>query len=192
MTSVGVPRSAAASRRSTVVSRAIEVFSRAGYHATAVTEVAQAAGISQAYVFRLFGGKLGLFVAALDHCYDQILAALELGADRVPHGSPEQTLEAMNDAYVELIADRDMLMLQVHAQSAADVPEIRETLRRGYAEMVDLAKFRSRASDEQVQAFIAHVQLCHLILTAHLDGVDAPGPAPSLRACGASPRADGL
>lgn len=175
MSSVGVPpRSTADARRSTVVSRAIGVFGRAGYHATPVTEVAEAAGISQAYVFRLFNGKLGLFVAALDHCYEQILAGLEAGADRVPGGSPEQILEAMGDAYADLIADRDLLMLQVHAQSAADVPEIREALRRGYAEVVDFAKQRSRATDEQVQGFIAYGQLCHLIVTAELDGVAEP------------------
>ena len=157
-----------------MVSRAVKVFGRAGYHATPVTEVAEAAGISQAYVFRLFSGKLGLFVAALDHCYAQIIVGLEAGADRVPGGSPEQILEAMGDAYAELIGDRDLLMLQVHAQSAADVPEIREALRRGYSDVVDFAKQRSRASDEQVQEFIAFGQLCHLIVTADLDGVDAP------------------
>ena len=175
MTAVGVPpRSTAEARRSTVVAKAVRVFARAGYHATPVTEVAEAAGISQAYVFRLFNGKLGLFVAALDHCYAQILSGLEGGADRVPGGSPEQILEAMGDAYADLIGDRDLLMLQVHAQSAADVPEIREALRRGYADVVDLAKFRSRATDEQVQGFIAYGQLCHLIVTANLDSVDAP------------------
>jgi AcrR family transcriptional regulator len=157
-----------------VVSRAIGVFARSGYHATPVTEVAEAAGISQAYVFRLFNGKLGLFLAALDHCYAQILTSIEAGADRVPGGSPEQILEAMGDAYAELIADRGLLMLQVHAQSAADVPEIREALRRGYSDFVDFAKQRSGASDEDVQRFIAYGQLCHLIVTADLDGVDAP------------------
>src|SRR3954469_383947 len=156
MSSVGVPpRSTADARRLTVVSRAVTVFGRAGYHATPVTEVAEAAGISQAYVFRLFNGKLGLFVAAVDHCYEQILAGFEAAADRVKEGSPEQILEAMGDAYAEMIADRDLLMLQVHAQSAADVPEIREALHRGYAEIVDFAKQRSHASDEQVQSFVA-------------------------------------
>jgi AcrR family transcriptional regulator len=168
------PRSTAEARRSAVVSQAIGVFGRAGYHATAVTEVAEAAGISQAYVFRLFSGKLELFVAALDHCYAQIIAGLERGADRASGGSSEQILEAMGDAYAELIADRELLMLQVHAQSAADVPEIKEALRRGYGEMVDFVKLRSRASDEQVQAFIAYGQLCQLIVTADLDRLEAP------------------
>jgi AcrR family transcriptional regulator len=119
------PRSTAEARRATVIAKAVTVFGKTGYHATPVTDVAEAAGISQAYVFRLFVGKLGLFVAALDHCFEQIVQALEQGADRKPDGSPAEILEAMGDAYADLIADRDLLMLQVHAQSAADEPTIR-------------------------------------------------------------------
>jgi AcrR family transcriptional regulator len=175
MTPMGVPsRSTAEARRSTVIARAVTVFGRAGYHATPVTEVAEAAGISQAYVFRLFDGKLGLFVAALEHCFARIVEALAEGADRVPGGSPEEILAAMGEAYADLIADRDLLMLQVHAQSAAAVPEIREALRRGYASVVDFAQQRSRAGDPQVQEFMAFGQLCHLIVTADLDSVEAP------------------
>ena len=37
----------------------------------------------------------------------------------------------MSAAYVELIRDRNLIMLQVHAQSACDVPEIRDAVRRG-------------------------------------------------------------
>ena len=167
------PRSTAEARRAIVVARAVTVFGRGGYHATPVTEVAEAAGISQAYVFRLFDGKLGLFIAALEHCYAQILTALGEGADRSRDGSAAEILADMGDAYADLIADRDLLRLQVHAQSAADVPQIREALRRGYASVVEYAKERSGGSDSQVQQFIALGQLCHLIVMADLDGVDA-------------------
>jgi AcrR family transcriptional regulator len=59
------------------------VFARSGYRATPVTEVASAAGVSQAYVFRLFDDKLHLFLAALEHCHEQILATLSEVADRM-------------------------------------------------------------------------------------------------------------
>lgn len=69
-------RSTAEARRVTVLNTAVSVFARAGFHATPVTAVAAAAGISEAYVFRLFSGKLGLFVAA---------------AGRVSTGSPTRS-----------------------------------------------------------------------------------------------------
>ena len=173
-TAAHAPRSTADARRITVIRHAVSVFGRGGYWATPVTAVAEAAKISPAYVFRLFDSKLSLFVAALDHCFARIEEALEIGAERAADADPATVLAAMGDAYAELIADRDLLMLQVHAQSAADVPEIREALRRGYGDLVDFAKQRSRATDEQVQSFIAHAQLCQLVVTADLDGVDAP------------------
>lgn len=168
------PRSTADARRASIVAHAVPVFARTGYHATPVTEVAAAAGISQAYVFRLFAGKLGLFVAALDAAYARIAQGLAEAADAAADASPAQVLRAMGDAYAHLIADRDLLMLQVHAQSAADVPEIKEALRRGYAALVTLARERSGAGDDEVQRFIAYGQLCHLIVTAELDELAAP------------------
>jgi AcrR family transcriptional regulator len=166
-------RSTAEARRATVLTRAITVFARTGYHATPVADVAEAADISTAYVFRLFDGKLGLFVAALDHCYTRVMWALADGANAAPEDvSPEEVLDAMGGAYAALIADRDLLMLQVHALSAADVPEIGEAVRRGYERVVAFAQERSGANPAQVQRFIAYGQLCHLIVAADLGGVD--------------------
>jgi AcrR family transcriptional regulator len=167
-------RSTAEARRATVVSRAVSVFARTGYHATPVTEVAAAAGISQAYVFRLFDGKLGLFLAALDHCYDQIVRTLRRSAEGLPAATAAEILDQMGDDYAALIADRDLIMLQVHAQSASDVPEIRDATRRGISSIVAVARELSGGTQAQVQQFIALGQLCHLIVAAGIDEVDEP------------------
>ena len=174
MMTTPAPRSTADARRTVVLSKAISVFARTGYHATPVADVAEAAKISPAYVFRLFDGKLGLFVAALDECFARVLAALAEGADDSPGTEPEEMLEAMGDAYARLIADRDLLMLQVHALSAADVPEIRAALQQGLARVVDYATERTGAPGAAVQRFVAYGQLCHLIVAADLEG---EGPA---------------
>ena len=168
-----LPRSTADTQRARVLTSALRAFARSGYHATPVSEVAAGAGISTAYVFRLFPGKLALFVAAVDHCFERVVEALADGAERVPDGSAEERLEAMGDAYAELIADRDLLMLQVHAQSAGDIPEVRDALRRGLARVVAAVADRSLAEPAAVQRFVAYGQLCHLIVTAELDGLDA-------------------
>lgn len=167
-------RSTAGARRATVVAEAVRVFARSGYHATPVTDVAAAAGISQAYVFRLFGGKLGLFVAALESCHDRVLAAIEAGADAAAGKDPDTVLDTMGLEYARLIADQDLLRLQVHAQSAADVPEIGATIRKGYARLVTVVGERSGASDLAVQRFIAYGQLCHLIVTLGAHEIDEP------------------
>ncbi len=79
----------------------------------------------------------------------------------------------MGGAYASLIADRDLLMLQVHAQSAVDVPSIAEALRSGYARVTEFASSRSGAADDSVQRFIAFGQLCHLIVTLGIDDSSA-------------------
>jgi len=160
------------SRRPLVASSAVAEFSRRGYHGTTVADVARAAKISPAYVFKLFPSKERLFVAALDACYEQILDTLAVGADASPDQSPEAVLDAMGGAYAELITNRAVLMLQVHAQSVADIPEIGQALRAGLAATTRFAKTRTGASDDAVQHFIAYGQLCHLLVTAGI--VDAP------------------
>lgn len=165
-------RSTADAQRSKIVSRAVKVFARAGYHATPVTEIATAAGVSPAYVFRLFPGKIGLFVAAVDHCYALVRAALAEGAEVAAGGSPGDILEAMSQAYIDLIRDRDLIMLQVHAQGASDVPEIRAAVQRGLSALTDTASSVSGADATSVQRFIAYGQLCHLVVLADLSGID--------------------
>jgi AcrR family transcriptional regulator len=167
-------RSTAEARRGVVVSRAVEVFARNGYHATPVTDVAAAAGISQAYVLRLFESKLGLFLAALDHCFEEVRRTLRRSAEKAPAAPAAEILDRMGDDYAELIADRTLIKLQIHALSASDVPEIKEATRRGIASVVTLARELSGGTQAQVQQFVALGQLCHLIVAADLDDVDEP------------------
>jgi AcrR family transcriptional regulator len=172
MTRPGVKLSTSEVRREAVVDAAVAEFARTGYHGTPISNVATRAGISQAYVFKLFPAKVSLFVAALDRCFELVERALSTGAARAAGGSPDDVLYAMGGAYAELIADNSLLMLQVHAQSAADIPEIADALRRGFARVTRFAKTRSGAQDAQVQRFIAYGQLCHLITTLDIDGDD--------------------
>ncbi|WP_226344651.1 TetR/AcrR family transcriptional regulator [Agilicoccus flavus] len=183
---VPAPRTTADARRATVLSCAIVVFARAGYYATPVADVAAAAKISPAYVFRLFPSKLALFVAALNACFARVVAALEAGADDAACDDPEKRLAEMGDAYARLIGDRTLLMLQVHALSASDVPEVRHALRRGLEQVVTVARTRTGASPAAVQQFVAYGQLCHLLVATELVGT-TPAWATALTAGMAHP-----
>ncbi|HWD60948.1 MAG TPA: TetR/AcrR family transcriptional regulator [Humibacter sp.] len=161
-------------RRETVITAAIAAFARSGYLGTPTSAVAEQAEISTAYVFKLFPTKEALFVAALARCIELIEQTLERGASAAKDQTPEGILDAMGEQYAELIADRDLLMMQVHAQSACDIDVIRQALRDGIGSITRYASTRSGASDDAVQSFMAYGQLCHLIVTAGLDAVDAP------------------
>ena len=156
-------------RRPLVVAAAITAFARTGYLGTTVADIAREARISPAYVFKLYASKEAIFIAAVDECYARIIESLEAGVARATDQTPEGVLDAMGVAYAELISDRSLLMIQVHAQSASDVDEVGAALRRGYAKVTDFALSRSGASAEAVQRFVAFGQLCHLVVTLGID-----------------------
>ena len=158
-------------RRPLVIDNAVSEFARGGYHGTTIADVANRSGISPAYVFKLFPSKERLFVSALEECFTRILVALDEGAEAAVDQHPDTVLDAMGDAYAHLISDRALLMLQVHAQSVADVPEIGDALRSGLARVTQFAQSRSGADDDAVQRFIAYGQLCHLIVTTGLEEI---------------------
>ncbi|WP_152353971.1 TetR/AcrR family transcriptional regulator [Brachybacterium subflavum] len=180
-TSQGKVLSTADLRRPQVLSAALNEFGDGGYYGTTVADVGRAASISPAYVFKLFPSKELLFAAALEECYDQVIAALVLEADAVDEAGtagdppdPTTMLDRLGGAYAKLIGDRRLLMMQVHAQSVAGIPEIGRALREGLARITAFAKERSRGSDEDVQRFVAFGQLCHLLVTAEIENIPEP------------------
>ena len=166
--------STAQARRETVLRTAISAFAARGYFGTTTTEVAKRAGISQAYVYRLFPDKESLFVAVVEHCFVQVRGCLERAVAEAPGGSAEVVLKAMGDAYAALIADNDLVLIQLHAQAAAvSEPAVREVVQQGYARVVEYVRGASGGDDGQVQEFLARGMLCHLIVALAADRVDA-------------------
>ncbi|MFF1556272.1 TetR/AcrR family transcriptional regulator [Streptomyces sp. NPDC058279] len=166
--------STAEERRETVLRTAIGAFAARGYWGTTTSEVAKAAGISQAYVYRLFPNKELLFTAVVEHCFVQVRAGLERAAADAEGSAPEVVLKAMGDAYARLISDNDLMLIQLHAQAAAvSEPAVREAVRRGYARLVEYVR-ASGGTRAQVQEFFARGMLCHLIVSMGADEVDAP------------------
>src|SRR3954447_2150954 len=100
-------RMSGAQRREEILVAARTVFAERGY-AASTDEVARAAGVSQPYVVRMFGTKRELFLEAYSVASAEIIAALTA----VPAG-PDAGLR-MGDAYIGLLADRDLLRLVMH------------------------------------------------------------------------------
>ena len=164
--------STAADRRPSIVNAALTAFARGGYAGTTVSDIAREAGISSAYVLKLFGGKEALFIAALDSCFERIEKQLASAVKDDTSQTPAEILNAMAGSYAELIADRTLLLIQVHAQSAATIPAVGKAFRTGLSRITYFAKERSGASDSEVQRFIAYGQLCHLVVTAGVADID--------------------
>src|ERR671924_757015 len=101
---VASERKSAEERRESVLDAAFEDFAERGLHGASTEAIAAAAGISQPYVFRLFGTKKELFKAVVSRCFRQTLETFQRAAEGK---RGEEALGAMGTAYVEeLLPDR--------------------------------------------------------------------------------------
>ncbi|WP_018681026.1 TetR/AcrR family transcriptional regulator [Actinokineospora enzanensis] len=166
--------STAGERREVVLRTAIGTFAARGYYGTTTSEVAKAAGISQAYVYRLFPDKESLFVAVIEHCSVRMREAFADAAATAKGSDPAAVLDALGDAYARLIVDRDLLLVLMQATCAASEPPIRDAIRECYAREVEYVRAVSGASDEDIQQFFARGFLCNSLTAMGIDGVDAP------------------
>lgn len=80
------PRLPRGERRAQLIAAAREVFARAGYHASAMDEIAEAAGVSKPVLYQHFPGKLELYLAVLDdvvaELVEEVRAAIEAPVER--------------------------------------------------------------------------------------------------------------
>src|SRR5437773_5986675 len=120
-------RKTQAERREEILDAALDEFAEHGYHGGSTEGIARRAGISQPYVFRLFGTKKELFRAVVTRCFRETLEMFQRAAEG--QRGPE-ALDAIGKAYVErLTADPTRLRAQMQAYAASHDPEIREVVR---------------------------------------------------------------
>jgi AcrR family transcriptional regulator len=147
--------STADERRAAVLEAAVSVFAARGFSGTPTTEVARAAGISHAYLFRLYPTKSDLAVAVVERCHARIAGAFTAAAAQA-EASGSDVLHAMGGAYTELLADRELVLLQLHSHAAAvDDPAVREAARAGFKRLVELVEDRTGAAPPDVGSFFA-------------------------------------
>jgi AcrR family transcriptional regulator len=155
--------STAEDRREAVLAAAIPVIAERGIAATPTAEIAKRAGISHAYLFRLFPTKSDLAVAVVERANQRIYDAFAAAAASAD-GSGEEKLHAMGIAYGELLDDRELLLLQLHSHAAAaEDPVIREAARKGFERLVRLVERESEADPVLVGRFFATGMLMNVL-----------------------------
>ena len=130
---VQAQRKSAEERRDDILEAALVEFAERGLHGASTDEIAKRAGISQPYVFRLFGSKKDLFKATISRCFRETLELFQRAAEGK---RGEEALHAMGEAYQQLLVDRTRLRAQMQAYAASDDPEIREVVRNGFGDIV--------------------------------------------------------
>jgi AcrR family transcriptional regulator len=146
-------RMTASERRTAVLAAAITEFARSGYAGTSTEAIASRAGISQPYLFRLFGTKKDLFIATYDLVSDRIIAAMTRAGTGL---EGEEAMKAMGEAYAELMQDPEILQVELHGFAAAPGdPDIAATCRRTFEVLWHLVHERTHVDDEEILRFFS-------------------------------------
>src|SRR3954453_3381526 len=152
-------------RREAGLQAATPEFARTGLHGTSTEKIAAGAGISHPYLFRLYRTKKALFLACLERCHERLHETFTRAAETAGEGD---RLEAVGKAYVELLADREILLLQLQGYAACDDDDVRATSSTGYAGLWALVERLSGAAEEEVRAFFATGMLLNVAAAMEL------------------------
>lgn len=156
-------------RRAIILEAAIIEFSAFGLHGASTEAIAERAGISQPYVFRLFGTKKELFMGAVDLVCGRIMTAL---SDAVK-AQPDQPLPAMGVAFDHLLTRRDELVLLLQAFAAAKDPDALAVGQQRLGEMYAYIADVSGADEEELRTFFAHGMLMVVAASMQLPQIAA-------------------
>ena len=164
-------RQTAEERREAVLEAAAREFSRKGLHGASTDAIAKDAGISQPYLFRLFGTKKELYHVTATRKMEEVYQLFE----RASRGkSGEEALHAIGDAYTELIEDRERLQLMLQCFAGCDDPEVREGVRQVWRDLVELVERASGESPEVISAFFAKGMLLNVLNAMQLSEDPTP------------------
>ncbi|CAB4745194.1 TetR/AcrR family transcriptional regulator [Nocardioides ginkgobilobae] len=115
-------------RRAQLLESALEVFVAQGYHAAAMDDIAERAGVSKPVLYQHFPGKLELYLALLDRSCDQIIdncrAALESTEDN------KLRVGATMDVFYEYVAHDTGAFRLVFESDLTNEPAVREQVDR--------------------------------------------------------------
>jgi AcrR family transcriptional regulator len=166
---VATERKTAEERREAVLEAALAEFAAHGLDGGSTEAIARAAGISQPYVFRLFGTKKELFMATIERC---LRGTLEMMRTASAGLKGEAVLEAIGEAYTQRLANPTYLHAQMQSYAACGDPAIREVVRHGYGEMVEYVERASGLAPDRVAHFFAKGMLLNVVASMDLLGAE--------------------
>ena len=161
------PRLSAEERRDEIIAAAAIEFAQAGYAGTPTESIARRVGVSQPYLFQLFGTKRELFIGAIGTCFDRTRQTFEDAGKpaRAAGLSPHAILEEIGHAYIRLLQSEPnvlRLQLQAYAAAASDT-EIRDAVRQNYTRLWQTVSDLSGADGKKIVEWFAMGMLINVI-----------------------------
>jgi AcrR family transcriptional regulator len=164
-------RQTADERREAIVVAALHAFAEGGYAGTSTETIARAVGVSQPYLFQLFGTKRELFLAAVRHGFERVRLVFHEAARRGPDDDQDcSILTLMGKAYMGLLSDTDLLRVQLQAYAACGDDDVRQVVREEFTELYRAVQRDSGATNEEIHHFFAEGMLLNVAAALELGG----------------------
>ena len=146
------------------------VFGERGFAGATTDAVAQAAGVSQAYVVRTFGSKKALFAEVAQRALDRTEAAFRSAAaeDEASQASLDDRLGL---AYVHLMHQPGVLHTISHLFSLGHDPHFGPMARDGFLSIYRLLRFEIGLSAQRTETLLARGMLINTLLSLRLPDV---------------------
>jgi len=160
----------AAERREQILDAAARVFGERGYAGSTTDQVAQAAGISQPYVVRMFGSKEKLFdeviIRARERLETLFRETLAI-ADR-DGLTGQQRQEFLGAAYLDLVEEGGIVLPLMQAFLLGHDSVIGASAREGFLMMYRLLRDEAGLGGEGASQFLAGGMLINTLLTMRM------------------------
>ncbi|HUJ05105.1 MAG TPA: TetR/AcrR family transcriptional regulator [Streptosporangiaceae bacterium] len=131
--STRLPRPA---RRRQLLGAAREVFVAQGYHAAAMDEIAERAGVSKPVLYQHFPGKLELYLALLDESVAELVGAVS--AALASTGNNAERVPATFRAFFDYVSAAGETFRLVFESDLSNEPAVRERLDRAMDECAEM------------------------------------------------------
>jgi AcrR family transcriptional regulator len=157
--------------RSQVLGIAAGEFANHGLHGASIEAIAREAGITQAYVFGMFGTKKALFVELVGVAFDRFSDGMSQAAKGA---RGVRALALMGAQYYESLADRTTLLLQLQGFAACGDSEVRDLVRARVGRMWDTVADAAGLDPVTVKSFLAFGMLLNNVAALDVDELDEP------------------
>ncbi len=150
------PRMKSEARRESILAAAASVFAERGYVGATTDAVAKVAGVSQPYVVRMFGTKETLFLEVLKRSLDRLLDTFRAVIARpAAPGEPAELQARIGRSYIDLLADRGLLLSLMQAFMLGTDAAIGPAARAGFMSVYHLLRDEAGMSAQETGEFLA-------------------------------------
>jgi AcrR family transcriptional regulator len=123
-------------RRRQLLGAAREVFVAQGYHAAAMDEIAERAGVSKPVLYQHFPGKLELYLALLDQSADELSAAVRSALASTTDN--KQRVTATFTAFFDFVQGTGQAFRLVFESDLRNEPAVRDRLERSTRDCAEM------------------------------------------------------